>query len=200
MHQPHILTSNAFQNKFHEGIRNGLITLTFRAWKSPRVKLGNRYRFGPEEGVEVGAVDEVVVSAIDDEEARRSGFASAAELRTFLMKYSPEELTPKSTLFRGSFHYVKISDEVSQADLSLAEIQGKLEKMDRLSKHGPWTKQTLEIIAQNPRTVASKLAPMLGRETRAFKADVRKLKKLGLTRSFEVGYELTPLGKALLSS
>lgn len=164
------------------------------------MKLGNQYRFGPEEGVEVGAVDEVVVSAIDDEEARRSGFASAAELRTFLMKYSPEELTPKSTLFRVSFHYVKISDEVSQADLSLAERQGKLEKMDRLSKHGPWTKQTLEIIAQNPRTAASKLAPMLGRETRAFKADVRKLKKLGLTRSFEVGYELTPLGKALLSS
>lgn len=72
--------------------------------------------------------------------------------------------------------------------------------MDRLSKHGAWTKQTLEIIAQNQHTAASKLAPMLGRQTRAFKADVRKLKKLGLTRSFEVGYELTPLGKALLSS
>ena len=188
-----------FKTKFHEGIRNGSITLTFRAWKSARVKVGKQYRFGPEEGVEVGVVDEVVVSAIDDEEARRSGFASAAELRTFLMKYSPEELTPKSTLFRVSFHYVKISDEVSQVDISLAEIQGKLEKMDRLSKHGPWTKQTLEIIAQNPRTAASKLAPLLGRETRPFKAEVRKLKKLGLTVSFEVGYELTPLGEAFLA-
>jgi len=38
--------------------------------------------------------------------------------------------------------------KVPQADLSLAEIQRKLEKMDRLSKHGPWTKQILEIIAQ----------------------------------------------------
>jgi len=188
-----------FKKKFHEGIRNGSVTLTFRAWKSSRVKLGNQYRFGPEEGVEVGAVDEVVVSAIDDEEARRSGFGSASDLRTFLMKHSPEAVTPKSTLFRVSFHYVQISDEVSQADLSLAEIQGKLEKMDRLSKHGPWTKQTLEIIAQNPRTAASKLAPMLGRETPAFKADVRKLKKLGLTVSFEIGYELTSLGKALYS-
>jgi len=53
-----------FKTKFHEGIRNGLITLTFRAWKSPRVKLGNQYRFGPEEGVEVGVVDEVGNSAI----------------------------------------------------------------------------------------------------------------------------------------
>ncbi|MCH8019514.1 hypothetical protein IH785_06615, partial [candidate division KSB1 bacterium] len=150
-----------FKTKFHEGIRNGSITLTFRAWKSARAKVGKQYRFGPEEGV---------VSAIDDEEARRSGFGSVSELRTFLMKHSPEAVTPKSTLFRVSFHYVKISDEVPQADLSLAEIQGKLEKMDRLSKHGPWTKQTLEIIAQNQHTAASKLAPMLGRQTRAFKA------------------------------
>ena len=127
--------------------------------------MGKQYRFGPEDAVEVGTVDEIVVSAIDDEEARRSGFASAAELRTFLMKYSPEELTPKSTLFRVSFHYVKISDEVPQADLSLEEIAAQLEKMDRLSKHGSWTKQTLELIAQNPRTAASKLAPLLGRET-----------------------------------
>jgi len=188
-----------FKTKCHEGIRNGSITLTFRAWKSARAKVENQYRIGPQDGVEVGAVDEVVVSAIDDEEARRSGFASAAELRTFLMKHSPEELTPKSTLFCVSFHYVKISDEVSQADLSLAEIQRKLEKMDRLSKHGPWIKQTLEIISQNPCTAASKLAPLLGRETRPFKADVRKLKKLELTVSFEIGYELTSLGKALYS-
>ena len=161
--------------------------------------MGKQYRFGPEDAVEVGSVDEVVVSAIDDEEARRSGFASAAELRTFLMKYSPEELTPKSTLFRVSFHYVKISDEVPQADLSLAEIQRKLEKMDRLSQHGSWTRQTLEIIALNPHTAASKLAPLLGRETQPFKADVRKLKKLGLTVSFEVGYELTSLGQGILT-
>ena len=170
--------------------------MTFRAWKSARVKVGKQYRFGSQEGVEVGAVNEVVVSAIDDEEARRSGFASATELRTFLMKHSPETVTPKSTLFRVSFHYVKISDEVPQADLSLEEIAAKLAKMDRLSKHGPWTKQILAIIAQNPRIAASKLAPRLGRETRAFKADVRKLKKMGLTVSFEVGYELTQLGKA----
>ncbi len=188
-----------FKTKFHEGIRNGSITLTFRAWKSARAKVGKQYRFGPEDAVEVGAVDEVVVSAIDDEEARRSGFANAADLRTFLLKHSHEELTLKSTVFRVSFHYVKISDEIPRANLSLAEIQRKLEKMDRLSKHGAWTKQTLEIIAQNPRTAASKLAPLLGRETRSFKADVRKLKKLGLTVSFEVGYELTSLGQGILT-
>jgi len=45
---------------------------------------------------------------------------------------------------------------------------------------------------------ASRLAPLLGRETRAFKADVRKLKALGLTISFDVGYEISPRGRAYL--
>jgi len=38
----------------------------------------------------------------------------------------------------------------------------------------------------------------MDRETRFFKTDVRKLKKLGLTRSYEVGYDLTPRGKTVL--
>ncbi|MCH7676995.1 ASCH domain-containing protein, partial [candidate division KSB1 bacterium] len=53
-----------FKTKFHEGIRNGSITLTFRAWKSARAKVGKQYRFGPEEAVKVEAVNEVTISAI----------------------------------------------------------------------------------------------------------------------------------------
>ena len=44
------------------------------------------------------------------------------------------------------------------------------------------------------------LAPTLGREKLAFKADVRKLKKLGLTISHEVGYEIAPRGRAYLNA
>jgi hypothetical protein len=39
---------------------------------------------------------------------------------------------------------------------------------------------------------------MVGRETAPFKIDVRKLKGMGLTRSFEIGYELSPRGRAVL--
>ena len=42
------------------------------------------------------------------------------------------------------------------------------------------------------------MALMLGRETKDFKADVVKLKRLGLTQSFEVGYEVSPRGLAFL--
>ena len=48
----------------------------------------------------------------------------------------------------------------------------------------------------HPRAAASQLARKLGRDTAPFKADVVKLKKLGLTQSFEVGYELSPRGRA----
>ena len=101
-----------------------------------RAKVGKQYRFGPEEGVEVDAVDEVGVSAIDAEEAHRSGFTSATELRDFLIKHSTT-FTSKSTVFRVSFHYVNSSDEVPQADLSLAEIQRRLDYFEAVKKWQP---------------------------------------------------------------
>jgi hypothetical protein len=40
----------------------------------------------------------------------------------------------------------------------------------------------------------------MGRERLAFKADVRRLKDLGLTESLPVGYRLSPRGRALIDS
>jgi hypothetical protein len=56
----------------------------------------------------------------------------------------------------------------------------------------------LELIARHPETRAADLAPMLGRERLPFKADVRKLKELGLTESLRIGYRLSPRGRAAL--
>ena len=49
-----------------------------------------------------------------------------------------------------------------------------------------------------PEVRAADLAAAAGRERLAFKADVRKLKELELTESLEVGYRLSPRGRALL--
>jgi biotin operon repressor len=48
--------------------------------------------------------------------------------------------------------------------------------------------------------VSTALAEALGRERFALKADVRKLKRLGLTLSLEVGYELSPRGRSYLDA
>src|SRR6185312_6953432 len=73
-------------------------------------------------------------------------------------------------------------------------------KLVRLDGKKPWTSETLAIIGKHPRIAASKLAAKLGRETQPFKIDVRKLKRLGLTQSFEVGYEISPRGRAYLAA
>ena len=69
-----------------------------------------------------------------------------------------------------------------------------------LDARAPWTRKTLALISRHPRIAASKLAARVGRETAPFKVDVRKLKRLGLTQSFEVGYEISPRGRAYLDA
>ena len=88
-----------------------------------------------------------------------------------------------------------------RADLSGDErdqIAARLARMDARSTHGPWTGETLALIAEKPATLAADLAAEMGRERLPFKADVRKLKELGLTESLEKGYRLSPRGRAFL--
>jgi hypothetical protein len=55
-------------------------------------------------------------------------------------------------------------------------------------------------VAERPGVVSTVLAQEAGRERMAYKADVRKLKALGLTESLPVGYRLSPRGEALLAA
>ena len=101
-------------------------------------------------------------------------------------------------------------DRVDEASLTLraalpgsdeiAGIATELDRMDRGRRTGPWTRTILRLIEANPAVRAPDLAASLGRETKAFKLDVRKLKELGLTHSLDVGYELSPRGRALLDA
>jgi DNA-binding Lrp family transcriptional regulator len=85
-----------------------------------------------------------------------------------------------------------------ETDLTAADVEDLRTRLARLDKAKKWTRKVLELIRANPRIAASKLALKLKRETEPFKVDVRKLKRLGLTQSFEVGYELSPRGVKFL--
>lgn len=91
-------------------------------------------------------------------------------------------------------------DEVDDITDEDAALIARLDRFDRASSRGPWTRETLAIIGANPARRAADLAAALGRETAPFKRDVRKLKELGLTESLEIGYRLSPRGVALLES
>ncbi len=191
-----------FQKRFHHGLREGTITRTFRAWKGPRVKVGGVYRFSPTDAVEVDGVEQRSLGSISDAEARRAGFSDAAALIDVLRRTAPARLTSRSKVYRVLFHHVPVGPTRRPTDgfaPSADDLAAGLERMDQRSRHGPWTRQVLELIERNPRIAASRLAPSVGSETRPFKANVRKLKKLGLTVSHETGYELSPLGRACLA-
>jgi hypothetical protein len=190
-----------FQKRFHEGLKSGSVTLTFRGWDKPHVKPGGRYRCHPIGVVEVDAIGRVRVGDIRERDAKRAGFASRAELLEYLAGGPSGPVTEDTELWRVELHYggdgdrveIALDDDLSQEDVSA--IDAKLAKMDGRK---PWTRETLKLIARRPRVAASKLAASLGRDTAPFKADVVKLKKLGLTQSFEVGYELSPRGREYL--
>jgi hypothetical protein len=190
-----------FKKPFFAGLQNGAITLTFRRWQKPHVRPGGRYRCHPIGVLEVDAIDLVTIAMITEDDAARAGFASRDALVSYLGELGPVE--PSTEVYRVALHHGGDGDRVELAlasELSADDVAVIEKKLARLDKDEAWTKKTLAIIGKHPRVAASQLAKKLGRETLPFKVDVRKLKKLGLTQSFEVGYEISPRGQAFLAA
>jgi hypothetical protein len=192
-----------FKKRFHAGLVSGEITLTFRRWEKPHVRAGGRYRCHPIGVIEVDRVDTVRVRDITERDARRTGLASRAELLTYLREAKEGRFGGATEVFRVEIHHGGDGDRMPialESDLSAEDIEAIANKLARMDSRRPWTSDTLALIDRYPRVAASKLAARVGRETLPFKVDVRRLKKLGLTQSFEVGYELSPRGRAFLTA
>lgn len=183
--------------KAAQGVADGSVRLAFRRWRSQDVAPGHRFTTAAGM-VRVEAVEPVDADAITDEEARLAGWPDADRLR--------RRLAPEGTTYRIELVWDGEDPRIAlreSADLSaddIAEIDTRLARLDRASSHGAWTMRYLELIREHPQRRAPDLAELVGRETAPFKIDVRKLKGLGLTRSFAVGYEVSPRGLAYLSS
>jgi hypothetical protein len=172
-----------FKQRQLEGIAAGTVALAFRRWERPRVRPGTRLRTA----AGVIAIDAIEpVDEITPEEARRAGFDSPAE--------ALRPLRRTGTLYRIELH-------LDGPDPRVALREGEPTEADfaKLERMGPWTYEVLRAIAERPGVRAPDLAASFGRETRPFKADVRKLKELGLTESLPVGYRLSPRGRRVLA-
>lgn len=96
----------------------------------------------------------------------------------------------------GSKDWARLSTQNELTPEDVDDINARLDRMDARSPAGPWTRFALELIEAHPAVVSTELAKKIGMERFAFKAQVRKLKRLGLTHSLEVGYQLSPRGRA----
>jgi hypothetical protein len=165
------------------GIEDGSITLQFRRWERARVLPGSklRTRIGV---LEVESVE--VVAKPTHEDARAAGYEDAAHVLASFAKR-------KGELYRIALHLAGPDPRIA-----LRETPPDDEVFARLERMGDWTYEVLRAIGEHPGLRAPDLAASFGRETAPFKRDVRKLKELGLTESLEIGYRLSPRGRAVL--
>ena len=181
-----------FPNALHDGLRDGSITLTVRRWTRPQAKVGGRYKTGG--GLlEVTAMDRVPASAITDGDARRCGSVDRGSLFAAIGVESEDDLVYRIELRRVG--EVPVDPLPLDADLTPDDVADLTRRLDRM---GDWALETLRLIEAPPARRAGDLADLVGRERLPFKTDVRKLKRLRLTESLDVGYRLSPRGEAYL--
>ncbi|AMU31790.1 hypothetical protein [Mycobacteroides abscessus] len=199
-----------FEPRLRAGIHDGSISVAYRRWKRPQVRVGGRYRVGSDrirsmtefDFIEVDAVDEILARDIDDADAQLAGYPSAAAARSDVGAQDAADV-----LYRLAFRKIDMPDPRAELASSVAlsvgeiiDIDARLDRMDRSAKPGPWTREVLREIAHRP-AVRAKDLESCSRwpDLATFKVQVRKLKNLGLTLSLPVGYRLSPRGAEYLA-
>ena len=186
-----------FAQRFLDGICDRTVTLAFRRWRRPSVRAGGTLLTAVGQ-LEIVSVNEVVMTRISEEDARGAGYSSRDELLIEL------RARDEGRLYRIELGGLRADPRVAlRAAASLTEkerddIVRRLGRLDERSSHGPWTRETLELIRSRPGVRAGDLCGLVGLELHPFKTNVRKLKTLGLTESLEVGYRLSPRGVSFM--
>lgn len=196
------------------GVRDGSVGVAFRRWEQPRVRVGGT-QLTSAGIVRFDAVEEVFDPAdLTAADATAAGFADLDSLRRQLWPSdphpAPRRAGPRAS--RGGDHVYRVRLSWAGEDPrlalreqppdggGLADLAAAVARLDAGKRSGPWTRRVLEWIRDNPGVISTELAALLGREVRPLKADIRRLKALGLTESLRVGYRLSPRGRAYLDS
>ena len=179
-----------------DAIASGEVTFVFRRWKQPTVKTGGKLTTA----VGVLAIDEVqptTLRALTARDAELAGWPTRAALVASL-RGRP------GRVYRIALHLVGPDPRLALRELPVQPgsdyeaLLAKLDAMDRASRDGAWTRQYLQLIADQPETLAADMAASIGSTKKQFKPRVRRLKELGLTISFRPGYRLSKRGQSLL--
>lgn len=172
------------------GLAEGAVTVAFRRWRRPSVKVGGTLK-SPGGLLSIDEVAVVDLVDITDEDARSAG----CEDRRGVIA----SLRSEGTLYRVRFRRVGEDPRVAlraRATIGEKELGDLGTALGRL----PWALPTLRLIDARPGVVSTELAATMGMERPAFKVRVRRLKERGLTESLEVGYRLSPRGTAVLAA
>ena len=181
-----------------EGIANGSITLVLRRWDVPRAKPGGTQRT-PAGTIRIDAVTEYPGShRVTAAQARAAGYPDARSAQKDLDRRAARHTYAIAVSYLAPDERPDLAadDQLSEADVDA--VSARLRRWDDAAE-APWTRQYLELIAANEAVRAPYLATGVGLDTPRFKRRVRQLKGLGLTISLDIGYRISPRGRAFLA-
>lgn len=180
-----------------EGIANGRITLVLRRWDAPRAKAGGTQRTAAGTIRIDGIVEHPAGYRVTAAQAHAAGYPDAKTAQRELDRRPAKHtyLITVSYLAPDERPDLAADDRLSADDVDA--IAARLERWDAAAET-PWTRAYLEMIAANEAVRAPDLAARVGLDVPRFKCRVRQLKGLGLTISLDVGYRLSPRGRAFL--
>jgi hypothetical protein len=92
-----------FSKELRDDVIAGAITVSFRLWQRPKVRVGGRYRVGAGQ-IEVDSVELLPFAAITAADVRRSGEPDLQSLRTRAAHAGP--IGDDTLLYRVEFHVV----------------------------------------------------------------------------------------------
>jgi hypothetical protein len=186
-----------FKKDTLERIASKEVTLAFRRWKKPTVKPGGALMTAV--GV-LGfeAVEKTALSKVTEDDAKAAGYASRSLLLKDIAKHPGGDLYRVKFKLGGADPRIALRQDGHLSKSEMKNVLLALSRLDQTSQHGAWTMTTLRLIDKYPARRAPDLAASQRRDPMEFKRDVRKLKELGLTEALEIGYRLSPRGRAVV--
>ncbi|HWF80288.1 MAG TPA: hypothetical protein VN695_06850 [Streptosporangiaceae bacterium] len=90
-----------FSKELRDAVIAGDISVSFRLWQRPQVKVGGRYQVGPA-AARVDSIELVPFASISPADVRRSGEQSLAALRSRAAHAGP--IDDETLVYRIEFH------------------------------------------------------------------------------------------------
>ncbi|MDF3821931.1 ASCH domain-containing protein [Leptospira sp. 96542] len=189
-----------FKDEHLKGIKAGKIKICFRIWNQNKIKVGSE--INTNQGIiKIKSIQIVNKDEISERDAKLAGFTSKDSL---LITLKPFNKNVKGKIYKIEVAFHSEDPRIFLRNQKLNQnneqmITSKLERLDKVSRNGHWTKKILLTIKNHPKQNASELSKITGFEKEWLKLNVRKLKNIGLTISHPAGgYEISPLGDSLI--
>jgi hypothetical protein len=188
-----------FKQKILEQISEGKVKMAFRKWKKPTVKMGGTLLTSVGQ-LKITSVEIIDYKDIKESEIKKAGYDNRFELDKTLQGRDEGDLYRIKFKLKGEDPRIELRETTQMSQADVDKLTEQLDRLDKASKEGAWTRKILTLISKKPEEHAIYYANIMGMEKEPLKVNVRKLKNLGLTISYAHGYAVSPRGEAYLDA